>query len=154
MSHVITSLYNHFIIMRTHCWPYGALFHIILALLLACLQPFIFIFVLFDKISLSFIYLPFLVATKRLYMSVCPSVRPSVRGWVGNAFAFWPTRSDLWPCIWPCWLTSELIGRALDPVGMAFELARRPFRKLEGPSIQMCEPCNQLGGFQSLQGGP
>ena len=31
----------------------------------------------------------FFVATKRLYMSVCPSVGPLV----GNAFAFWPTRS-------------------------------------------------------------
>ena len=41
-------------------------------------------------------YLRFLVATKRLYMSVCPSVRPSV-GWsVGNAFAFRPTWSDLY----------------------------------------------------------
>ena len=44
MSHVITSSYNHFIIMRMHRWPYG----------------------------------PCLVATKRLYMSACPSVRRSV----------------------------------------------------------------------------
>ena len=40
----------------------------------------------------------FLVATQRLYMSVCPSVGPLVRplvGWlVGHAFVFRPTRSD------------------------------------------------------------
>ena len=28
MSHVITSLYNHFILMRTHRWPYGPCFHL------------------------------------------------------------------------------------------------------------------------------
>ena len=32
---------------------------------------------------------------KRLYDSACPSVRLSVGQSVGNAFAFWPTRSDL-----------------------------------------------------------
>ena len=40
----------------------------------------------------------FLVATKRLYKSVCPSVGPLVGPWVGpsvcNAFAFRPSRSD------------------------------------------------------------
>ena len=25
-SHVITSPYNHYVIMRTHCWPYGPCF--------------------------------------------------------------------------------------------------------------------------------
>ena len=44
----------------------------------------------------------FLVATKRLYMRVCPSVRwsvrPSVCWLVGDAFAFWSSRSDLGPC--------------------------------------------------------
>ena len=30
MSHVITSSYNHFIIMRTHRWPYGPCFWSIL----------------------------------------------------------------------------------------------------------------------------
>ena len=52
----------------------------------------------------------FLVATKRLYMSVCPSVRPSVGWLVRHAFVFRPTRSDLWPCIRPCsicWLLSD-----------------------------------------------
>ena len=43
-------------------------------------------------------------------MSVCPSVRwfvgPLVGPSVRHAFAFRPTRSDLWPCIRPC----SLIG--------------------------------------------
>ena len=38
----------------------------------------------------------FLVVTKRLYKRVYPSVGPSVPPPVGNAFAFWPSRSDLW----------------------------------------------------------
>ena len=33
---------------------------------------------------------------------VRPSVGRLVRGWVGDAFAFRPSRSDLWPCIRPC----------------------------------------------------
>ena len=44
----------------------------------------------------------FLDATKRLYMSVCPYVGWSVGPSVGHAFAFRPSRSDLWPCIRPC----------------------------------------------------
>ena len=59
---------------------------------------------------ISVIYFSFLVATKRLYKRVCPSVGPSVApsvapsvGWlVGDAFAFRPSRSDLGPCIRPC----------------------------------------------------
>ena len=47
-------------------------------------------------------YSIFLVATKRLYIRVCPSVRWLVGQSVCNAFAFRPTRSDLWPCIRPC----------------------------------------------------
>ena len=29
-NHVITSSYNHFIIMRTHRWPYGPCYHLLL----------------------------------------------------------------------------------------------------------------------------
>ena len=36
------------------------------------------------------------------YKRVSPSVRPSVGRSVGHAFAFRPFRSDLWPCIRPC----------------------------------------------------
>ena len=38
----------------------------------------------------------FLVAMKRLDKSVCPSVRPSVGMYVCNAFAFRPSRSDVY----------------------------------------------------------
>ena len=58
-------------------------------------------------------YIPFqlppLVETKRLYTRVCPSVSLSVDLSVCQAFAFRPTRSDLWPCIWPCSHTYETI---------------------------------------------
>ena len=37
MSHVISSSYNHFIIMRTHRWPYGPCFIIFHTL---CFEPF------------------------------------------------------------------------------------------------------------------
>ena len=39
--------------------------------------------------------------------SVGPSVRRSVRPWVGDAFAFRPSRSDLGPCIRPCFVDHE-----------------------------------------------
>ena len=37
----------------------------------------------------------FLAAPKRLYKSACPSVGRSVSPYASNAFAFWPTRSDV-----------------------------------------------------------
>ena len=49
------------------------------------------------------LFLMFLVATKRLYKRVCPSVRPSVGPSVRDAFAFRPSRSDIWPCIRACY---------------------------------------------------
>ena len=56
-------------------------------------------------ISVNFSILSFsssLVATKRLYRRVGPSVRRSI----GDAFDFWSSRSDLWPCIRPCFSLS------------------------------------------------
>ena len=58
-------------------------------------------------------YIPFqLPATLveiMLYKRACPSVILSVDLSVCQAFAFRPTRSDLWPCIWSCSHTYETI---------------------------------------------
>ena len=43
--------------------------------------------------------LSFLDASSHLYKRVCPSVRRSVGRWVGDAFAFRASMSDLGPCI-------------------------------------------------------
>ena len=43
----------------------------------------------------------FLVAMKRHYKKVYPSVGPLVCHAFGQAFLIWPSRSNLWPCIWP-----------------------------------------------------
>ena len=71
---------------------------------MSCLYAVICTFLVYKGTFFSTAYIliaKIVVAPKQLYDRLCPSVCPPLGpSRVGNAFSFWPSKSDLWPCIW------------------------------------------------------